>query len=43
MCGSIVDMDSMRLRLNRAATRHPALLKVLQWLNLHNPGGSSNP
>lgn len=43
MCGSIGDMDSMRLGLNRAATRHPALLKVLQWLNLHNPGGGMNP
>jgi hypothetical protein len=23
--------------------RHPSLLKVLEWLGVHNPGGSINP
>jgi hypothetical protein len=25
------------------AARHPAMLKVLQWLGWNNPGGSMNP
>jgi hypothetical protein len=36
-------MDHLRLRLTDAASRHPSLLRVLEWFGLHNPGGSANP
>jgi hypothetical protein len=36
-------MNLSRRSFTKTASRHPALLRVLQWLNLHNPGGSMNP
>jgi hypothetical protein len=35
--------NGLRFRLTKVASVHPAALKVLQWLNLYNPGGSINP
>jgi hypothetical protein len=36
-------MHGLRARLTNVASGRPRLLTLLQWLNLHNPGGSINP
>jgi hypothetical protein len=33
----------IQIRTSGYVARHPALLKVLQWLGWNNPGGSMNP
>ena len=32
-------MTTVRFRLTAFVLRHPAMRAVLQWLNLHTPGG----
>jgi hypothetical protein len=33
----------LQARTGGYAARHPAMLKVLEWLGWNNPGGSMNP
>jgi hypothetical protein len=35
--------SGMQARAGGYIARHPAILKVLQWLGWNNPGGSVNP
>jgi hypothetical protein len=36
-------MNSVRFRVTRFLSRHPAMLSVLGWLNRNNPGGGMSP
>jgi hypothetical protein len=36
-------MNNAPFRLTRFLSRHPATLTLLQWLNLHTPGGGVAP
>jgi len=36
-------VSRLQARTGGYLTRHPALLKTLEWLGWNNPGGSMNP